>query len=78
MDNEIEGSGLQAEVRQITGPRLTAFLVDSTSIYHMGSRLAPGHTRCIYMASFVDPVYQRPVFQEKEPLDPDLRLLFQP
>lgn len=78
MDDEIDGSDLKGEVRQITGPRLTAFLVDSTSIYHMGSRLAPGHTRCIYMASFVDPVYHQIVVQPKEPLDADRRLLFQP
>ena len=78
MDDEIDGSDLKSEIRQITGPRLTAFLVDSTSIYHMGSRLAPGHTRCIYMASFVDPVYHKIVVQPKEPLDADRRLLFQP
>jgi hypothetical protein len=77
-DEEIDGTELKSEIRRITGPRLTSFLVDSTSIYHMGSRLAPGHTRCIYMASFIDPVNHKVVVQPKEPLDAERMLLFHP
>lgn len=78
MDEEIDNSDLKQDVRQITGPRLTAFLVDSTSIYHMGSRLAPGHKRCIYMASFVDPVNHKIVVRPEQSLDPERMILFQP
>jgi hypothetical protein len=77
-DEEIEGTELKDEVRRITGKRLTSFLVDSTSIYHMGSRLGAGHKRCIYMASFIDPVNHKVVVQPKEPMDRERLMLFQP
>ena len=76
MDSEIDGSDLAKDVRRVMGPRLTAFLVDSTSIYHMGSRIADGHTRCIYSASFIDPVYHHTVIKTNNPLAGDQRLLF--
>ena len=38
---------------RMTGPRLTAFLVETSRCLHMGSRVAPGHERLMYMASFI-------------------------
>ena len=75
LDAEIDNSPLASEVRRVTGPRLTSFLVDSTSVYHMGSRLAEGQKRCIYTASFIDPVYDQTVIQASTPLPGDRRLL---
>ena len=75
LDNEIDDSPLKAEVRSVMGKRLTAFLVDSTSVYHMGSRIADGHTRCIYSASFLDPVFHHTVIKTAAPLAGDHRLL---
>lgn len=75
MDEEIDNSPLKSQVRQVMGPRLTSFLVDSTSIYHMGSRLADGHKRCIYSASFIDPVFHQTAITASGPIDGDQRLL---
>lgn len=74
-DEEIEGTDLKQKVQQVMGPRLTAFLVDSTSIYHMGSRLPLGRRRCIYSASFIDPVHQHTVIKATAPLAGDRRLI---
>lgn len=38
--------------RSITGPRLTAFLVETSRCLHMGSRLQEGHERLMYTATF--------------------------
>ena len=41
-----------AAVRMIA-PRLSAFLVETSRCLHMGSRVAPGHERLMYTASFI-------------------------
>jgi hypothetical protein len=74
-DEEIEQTELKSQIRHVMGPRLTAFLVDSTSIYHMGSRLPVGKKRCIYSASFIDPIAQHTVIKTPAPLPGDRRLL---
>jgi len=33
-------------------PRLTSFMVDTAKCLHMGSRMAPGHGRLLYTATF--------------------------
>lgn len=76
MDDEIDKTDLKQQVRQIMGPRLTAFLVDSTSIYHMGSRLPEGQRRCIYSASFVDPINQQTAIKTTAPVPKDRSWLF--
>jgi hypothetical protein len=35
------------------GKKLTAFMVDTGRCYHMGSRVAEGHERLLYMAAYV-------------------------
>lgn len=74
-DEEIEETALKQQIRQVMGPRLTAFLVDSTSIYHMGSRLPLGKRRCVYSASFIDPIHHHTVIKTSTPLPGDRRLL---
>lgn len=41
-----------SEARSITGPRLSAFLVETSRCLHMGSRLDEGHERLMYTATF--------------------------
>jgi hypothetical protein len=36
----------------MTAPKGSAFLVDTGNCYHMGSRLAPGHSRLLYTALY--------------------------
>ena len=43
---------LGAAVRMM-GKKLTAFMVETSRCLHMGSRVAPGHERLMYMASFI-------------------------
>lgn len=47
------------ERRQVTGPALTTFFVDTRACYHMGSRVKPGRTRLMYTAAFISapPIY---------------------
>jgi hypothetical protein len=40
-------------VREMRGPRLTAFACETSRCLHMGSRLAPGHARLMYTATFI-------------------------
>ncbi len=42
----------RSRVVSVTGPRLTCFLVDSARCYHMGSRVAEGHERLMFTATF--------------------------
>lgn len=37
---------------KVRAKRLTAFMVDTTRCYHMGSRVQEGHERLLYMAAF--------------------------
>jgi len=38
---------------RMTGPRLSAFLVETSRCLHMGSRVAAGHERVMYTATFI-------------------------
>ena len=40
-------------ITRLTGPAESAFYIDTRNCYHLGSRIAPGHRRVAYMASFV-------------------------
>jgi hypothetical protein len=58
---------LGAAVRMIA-PRLSAFLVETSRCLHMGSRVAPGHHRLMYTATFISsprifPERPRPFFR---------------
>lgn len=37
----------------IRAPRLSAFMVDTARCLHMGSRVAPGHERLLYTATYI-------------------------
>ena len=39
-------------MREMYGSRMSAFIVETSRCLHMGSRLAPGHTRLLYTATF--------------------------
>jgi hypothetical protein len=42
-----------SRVRSMVAPRLSAFMVETTRCLHMGSRLAAGHERLLYTATFI-------------------------
>lgn len=42
----------RSDIKVMKAPRLTAFLVDTAKCLHMGSRMAPGHGRLLYTATF--------------------------
>jgi hypothetical protein len=53
-DEALAQQGLGDRATQIKGPRLaTAFYVDSSLCYHLGSRVHPGRERVVYEATFV-------------------------
>lgn len=41
------------DVREMYGSRMSAFVVETSRCLHMGSRVAPGHTRLLYTATFI-------------------------
>lgn len=41
-----------SDVKVMKAPRLTSFMVDTAKCLHMGSRMAPGHGRLLYTATF--------------------------
>jgi hypothetical protein len=51
-DARVFGKVSRDDVRVMKGPRLSTFLVETTSCLHMGSRMAPGHVRLLYTATF--------------------------
>lgn len=52
-DEKMDAQTNRAFVQQVKGPRLTAFYIDSSVCYHMGSRIHPGNSRIVYEATFV-------------------------
>jgi hypothetical protein len=40
------------DVIVMKAPKLAAFMIETTSCLHMGSRMSPGHTRLLYTATF--------------------------
>lgn len=52
-DEIIKKYSSEGDICHLLGPAESAFYVDPASCYHQGSRLAPGHYRIVYMASFI-------------------------
>jgi hypothetical protein len=46
---------LARDVVRVTGPRYSCFMVETTRCQHMGSRVAPGHSRLMYTSTFFVP-----------------------
>jgi len=42
----------RADIKVMKAPRLSSFMVDTAKCLHMGSRMAPGHGRLLYTATF--------------------------
>jgi|GEM_PF-1574599 len=40
-------------VKQMIAPKLTSFVVNTARCLHMGSRIAPGHSRLLYTATYI-------------------------
>jgi hypothetical protein len=51
-DNQVFGKVPRTDVKVMKAPRLTSFMVDTAKCLHMGSRMAPGHGRLLYTATF--------------------------
>lgn len=53
-DEEVFGSGRirVSDVKYLTAPALSVFMVDTARCLHMGSRLSEGHQRLLYTATF--------------------------
>lgn len=66
-------------VMQVRAPRLSVFVCETSRCYHMGSRVAAGHSRLMYTATFISSpsVYPagQPRFRAKRPLSPVEHLL---
>jgi hypothetical protein len=42
----------RGDIKVMKAPRLASFMVDTANCLHMGSRMAPGHGRLLYTATF--------------------------
>jgi hypothetical protein len=42
----------RGDIKVMKASRLTSFMVDTAKCLHMGSRMAPGHGRLLYTATF--------------------------
>jgi hypothetical protein len=51
-DNQVFEKVPRADVKVMKAPRLASFMVDTAKCLHMGSRMAPGHGRLLYTATF--------------------------
>lgn len=52
-DDELLKDGLAESIIEMKAPRLSAFIVDTSKCFHMGSRCFPGHERLLYTATFI-------------------------
>lgn len=52
-DAEIAAKVKPEEVKMLTQPRLSVFMVNTSRCLHMGSRVAEGHERLLYTAGFI-------------------------
>ncbi len=52
-DEEIAARVRPDELIQMIAPRLSVFMVETSRCLHMGSRVAEGHERMMYMASYI-------------------------
>ncbi len=66
-------------VKEMRGPKLTAFACETSRCVHMGSRVQPGHARLMYTATFVSAPSLYPAgaprFRATRPVTSDERLL---
>jgi hypothetical protein len=51
-DSQVFEKVPRSDVKVMKAPRLTSFMVDTAKCLHMGSRMAPGHGRLLYTATF--------------------------
>lgn len=51
-DDRVFAKVPRSDVKVMRAPRLASFLVDTAKCLHMGSRMAPGHGRLLYTATF--------------------------
>jgi hypothetical protein len=78
-DSKVFGRVERSAAIEMRGPALTTFLCETSRCLHMGSRLAPGHSRLMYTATYVPapmayPDY-RPKFRATGPVPEHERLL---
>jgi hypothetical protein len=52
-DPEFFGRAPRDAVAQVKAPRLAVFMCETSRCYHMGSRVAAGHARLMYTATFI-------------------------
>ena len=50
---------------EMRGPAFTTFLCETSRCLHMGSRLAPGHSRLMYTATYVPAPMAYPDYRPK-------------
>ena len=51
-DERVFNKVSRSDVKVMKAPRLASFMVDTAKCLHMGSRMAPGHGRLLYTATF--------------------------
>ena len=51
-DDQVFAKVPRSDIKVMKAPRLTSFMVDTAKCLHMGSRMAPGHGRLLYTATF--------------------------
>jgi hypothetical protein len=51
-DDKVFQKVARSDIKVMKAPRLTSFMVDTAKCLHMGSRMAPGHGRLLYTATF--------------------------
>jgi hypothetical protein len=51
-DDQVFQKVPRSDIKVMKAPRLTSFMVDTAKCLHMGSRMAPGHGRLLYTATF--------------------------
>jgi hypothetical protein len=51
-DDQVFQKVPRSDIKIMKAPRLTSFMVDTAKCLHMGSRMAPGHGRLLYTATF--------------------------
>lgn len=52
-DDEVFEKVPRQDVKVMKAPRLVSFMIDTSRCLHMGSRIAPGHGRLMYTATFI-------------------------
>jgi hypothetical protein len=52
-DETMAAAGFDKQAVAVTGPRASTFLIDTRRCYHQGSRVAQGHRRVAYVATYV-------------------------